>query len=203
MSDENALEGLRARAAGRRRRRAPRRARPRHLSIDADLFATDPESIPHARGFSAGRKAGSDGGEMNRLYSVEAVFSPTGIMADHRLRIAALRIPGFVQALAQSLAAADPGLGARLTALGLQTSGAAFDGEAREFLQAVAGDLAAAKGKAVTVRGSRPGACHAAASTNLSAAPADGYRSLLGRHASRSGSPRWSPRCAADPSGRS
>ncbi|HYV84955.1 MAG TPA: TAT-variant-translocated molybdopterin oxidoreductase [Patescibacteria group bacterium] len=164
VSDENALEGLR-RAAGRPLDAVLRVERARViLSLDADLFATDPESILHARGFSAGRKTGADGGEMNRLYAVEAVFSPTGIMADHRLRLATSRIPGFLMALAQALAAADAALGGRLAALGLQSQGAtAPDGEARAFLQAVAGDLVAAKGKGLIAIGPRqPPEAHAA-----------------------------------------
>ena len=170
VSDENALEGLR-RAAGRPLDAVHHLERARViLALDADLFVADPESILNARGFSAGRKAGADGGEMNRLYSVEAVFSPTGIMADHRLRLGTLRIPAFVQALAQALAAADAALGARLAGLGLQTSGAAaFDGETTEFLRAVAGDLAAAKGKGLVALGPRqPPEAHAAvAALNL------------------------------------
>src|SRR5258706_6818433 len=56
VSDENALEGLR-RAAGRPLDAVLRVERARViLSLDADLLATDPESILHARGFSAGRK---------------------------------------------------------------------------------------------------------------------------------------------------
>ena len=73
------------------------------LALDADPLLTDPEMIRHARGFAAGRRAGASGGVMNRLYVVEGVFSLTGSMADHRLRLESRQIAPFLSALAARL----------------------------------------------------------------------------------------------------
>ena len=39
---------------------------------------------------------------MNRLYAVEGVYSLTGAMADHRLRLESRRIAAFLAALARA-----------------------------------------------------------------------------------------------------
>jgi MoCo/4Fe-4S cofactor protein with predicted Tat translocation signal len=103
VSEANALAGV-ARAAGRA-------LLPVHhidkakaiLAIDADLLHADPEMIRHTRGFAGGRRVSAPGDAMNRLWAVEAVFSITGANADHRLRLPARLIPGFVAALAAEL----------------------------------------------------------------------------------------------------
>ena len=79
------------------------------LTLDADPLLTDPEMIRHARGFANGRRAGASGGEMNRLYAVEAVYSLTGAMADHRLRLESRQIAPFLGALAARLAPSEAG----------------------------------------------------------------------------------------------
>ena len=48
---------------------------------------------------------------MNRLYAVEGVYSLTGAMADHRLRLESRQIAPFLAALAARLA--PPAAGAR------------------------------------------------------------------------------------------
>ena len=73
------------------------------LALDADPLLTDPEMIRHARGFADGRRAGASGGAMNRLYAVEGVYSLTGAMADHRLRLESRQIAPFLAALAARL----------------------------------------------------------------------------------------------------
>ena len=86
------------------------------LALDADPLLTDPEMIRHARGFAAGRRAGASGGAMNRLYAVEGVYSLTGAMADHRLRLQSRQIAPFLAALAARLGSSggrEPGGGSR------------------------------------------------------------------------------------------
>src|SRR5580765_3933232 len=123
------------------------------LALDADPLLTDPEMIRHARGFAAGRRAGASGGAMNRLYAVEGVYSLTGAMADHRLRLESRQIAPFLATLA-----------ARLAAPGAATvSGAGVPGVDARWVDAVAKDLLANRGKSLVVAGDRqPASVHAA-----------------------------------------
>jgi MoCo/4Fe-4S cofactor protein with predicted Tat translocation signal len=144
------------------------------LALDADPLLTDPEMFRHARGFAAGRSAGATGGTtstlrepqgrpepsrgatgsgqaMNRLYAVEGVFSLTGAMADHRLRLQSRQIAPFLGALAARLGA--PGASA----------GAGVPGLDPRWIDALAKDLLANRGTGLIVAGERqPAAVHAA-----------------------------------------
>ena len=125
------------------------------LALDADPLLTDPEMIRHARGFAAGRRAGASGGAMNRLYAVEGVYSLTGAMADHRLRLESRQIAPFLAALAARLA--PPAAGAASLA------GAGVPGVDARWIDALAKDLLANRGKGLIVAGERqPAAVHAA-----------------------------------------
>ncbi len=152
VSDENRLAGLRQ-AAGRDVDLMLRLDQAAViLCLDADPLLTDPETIRHARGFADGRRAGASGGTMNRLYSVEGVYSLTGAMADHRLRLESRQIAAFVAALAARLGA--PG------ASGQTATGAGVD---QRWIDAVAKDLLANRGKGLIIAGDRqPAAVHAA-----------------------------------------
>jgi MoCo/4Fe-4S cofactor protein with predicted Tat translocation signal len=147
------------------------------LALDADPLLTDPEMFRHARGFAAGRRAGVSGGApatgapqapaagatqapavgatqaMNRLYAVEGVYSLTGAMADHRLRLQSRQIAPFVAALAARL-------GAPAAA---SLAGAAVPGVDARWIDALAKDLLANRGAGLIVAGERqPAAVHAA-----------------------------------------
>jgi molybdopterin-containing oxidoreductase family iron-sulfur binding subunit len=153
VSDENRLAGLRQ-ATGRDVDLMLRLDRAAVvLALDADPLLTDPEMIRHARGFADGRRAGASGGAMNRLYAVEGVYSLTGAMADHRLRLQSRQIAPFVAALA-----------ARLGAPGASTQAAAdIPGVDSRWIDAVAKDLLANRSKSLIVAGERqPAAVHAA-----------------------------------------
>ncbi|MBI3046840.1 MAG: TAT-variant-translocated molybdopterin oxidoreductase, partial [Acidobacteria bacterium] len=123
------------------------------LALDADPLLTDAEMIRHARGFAEGRRAGASGGEMNRLYAVEGVYSLTGAMADHRLRLESRQIARFLAALA-----------ARLALPGAESlGGAGVQGVDSRWIDALAKDLLANRGKSLIVAGERqPAAVHAA-----------------------------------------
>ena len=155
VSDENRLAGLRS-ATGRDLDLMLRFDRASViLCLDADPLLTDPEMIRHARGFAAGRQAGASGGAMNRLYAVEGVYSLTGAMADHRLRLESRQIAAFLAALA-----------ARLGAPGASSEGADVSGVDRRWIDALAKDLQANRGKGLIVAGDRqPAAVHAAVAT--------------------------------------
>jgi MoCo/4Fe-4S cofactor protein with predicted Tat translocation signal len=158
ISDENRLAGLRQ-ATGRDLDLILRFDRASViLCLDADPLGTDPEMIRHARGFAAGRRAHapatSSGQGMNRLYAVEGVYSLTGAMADHRLRLESRQIAAFLAALAARLAPA---------AGGASQAGAAVAGVDARWIDAVAKDLLANRGKGLIVAGDRqPPAVHAA-----------------------------------------
>jgi len=153
VSDENRLAGLRQ-ATGRDVDLMLRFDRASViLTLDADPLLTDPETIRHARGFADGRRAGASGGAMNRLYAVEGVYSLTGAMADHRLRLESRQIAAFVAALAARLGA--PGASSQ--------AGADVAGVDQRWIDAVAKDLQANRGKGLVVAGERqPAGVHAA-----------------------------------------
>ena len=155
VSDENRLAGLRS-ATGRDLDLMLRLDRAAViLALDADPLLTDPEMIRHARGFADGRRAGASGGAMNRLYAVEGVYSLTGAMADHRLRLESRQIAPFLAALAARLA--PPAAGAASLA------GAGVPGVDSRWIDALAKDLLANRGKGLIVAGERqPAAVHAA-----------------------------------------
>jgi molybdopterin-containing oxidoreductase family iron-sulfur binding subunit len=153
ISDENRLAGVRS-ATGRDLDLTLRFDRASViLCLDADPLLTDPEMIRHTRGFAAGRRAGASGGAMNRLYAVEGVYSLTGAMADHRLRLESGRIAPFLAALAARLGA--PGAAS--------PAGAGVPGVDSRWIDALAKDLLANRGKGLIVAGERqPAAVHAA-----------------------------------------
>jgi molybdopterin-containing oxidoreductase family iron-sulfur binding subunit len=155
VSDENRLAGLRL-ATGLDLDLMLRLDRAAViLALDADPLLTDPEMIRHARGFAAGRRAGASGGAMNRLYAVEGVYSLTGAMADHRLRLESRLIAPFLAALAARLAPHEAG-----TTI---VAGAGIPGLDARWIDALAKDLLANRGKGLIVAGERqPAAVHAA-----------------------------------------
>ena len=155
VSDENRLAGLRS-ATGRDVDLMLRFDQASViLALDADPLLTDPEMIRHTRGFAAGRRAGVSGGAMNRLYAVEGVYSLTGAMADHRLRLESRQIAPFLAALAARLV--PPAAGAASQAE------AGVPGVDPRWIDALAKDLLANRGKGLIVAGERqPAAVHAA-----------------------------------------
>ncbi len=191
ISDENRLAGLRQ-ATGRDLDLMLRFDRASViLTLDADPLLTDPEAIRHARGFADGRRAGAprpeqgrgatgsgqaSSGAMNRLYAVEAVYSLTGAMADHRLRLESRQIAPFLAALAARLAPAagdalstlrepqgPPEQGRGATSSGQAAGQGGAPGIDPRWIDAVARDLQANRGRSVIVAGNRqPPAVHAA-----------------------------------------
>jgi MoCo/4Fe-4S cofactor protein with predicted Tat translocation signal len=125
------------------------------LALDADPLLSDPEMIRHTRGFADGRRAGAAGGTMNRLYAVEGVYSLTGAMADHRLRLENRHIARFLGALAARLAPPEAGVAS--------LAGTGVPGVDARWIDALAKDLLANRGTGLIVAGERqPAAVHAA-----------------------------------------
>jgi len=121
------------------------------VALDCDFLGLDTLSARPVRQFAARRKP-EGGVEMNRLYAVEANFTITGAMADHRLRARASDVGAIALALARELNVG----GAGLKVLGQD------GGKQQKFLQAVAKDLLAHRGRSLVVAGPRqPAEVHA------------------------------------------
>ena len=73
------------------------------VSLDSDFLASGPASLRYARQFAARRRVRRRHAEMNRLYVVEPMPTPTGTKADHRLPLRAGDIEEFAWALATGL----------------------------------------------------------------------------------------------------
>jgi MoCo/4Fe-4S cofactor protein with predicted Tat translocation signal len=124
----------------------------RILALDCDFAGTDPQG-PVTPFFDRRKPEGKsydakpDAAKMNRLYAVEAAFSLTGGMADHRLRVA----PSQVAAVAAQLAS-------ELGVSGVSSNGAISDNKQLEWIKAMAADFKANAGKSAVLAGSRQSA---------------------------------------------
>ena len=89
--------------------------------------------------FSKNRRLGEGASDasMNRLYSIESHFSLTGANADHRLRLRTSEIPAFVEQLAGALDGNHPSGNEKQV----------------KWINAIAKDLIANKGKSIVVGG--------------------------------------------------
>ena len=126
------------------------------LALDADFLGVESDVVRNTRGFAAARSP--ERGAMNRLWVVEAHHSLTGANADHRLRLAAARVPGLVAALTAEL---------RQRGLPLDAAGGYDESRpaevAPEWLEALVADLLDHRGSSLVVAGRRqPSEVHAA-----------------------------------------
>ncbi len=119
----------------------------RILSLDCDFASTDPQG-PLGAFFNRRKPEGKgytqkpDASGMNRLYAVEAAYTLTGGMADHRLRVA----PSQVEVIAQAVAAA----------LGVAgVSAPQLESKQAKWVSAMAADLKASGEKSLVLAGSR------------------------------------------------
>jgi len=114
------------------------------VTVDADLLGGSPMALRYARDWSTRRAPDAPGG-MNRLWAVEPVFTATGGVADHRLRIRAAEAGPFLRALAAELSkrgVAIPGGIAGPT-----------DGFSPKFLQTLAKELSTKRGRSLIAVG--------------------------------------------------
>ncbi len=119
----------------------------RILALDSDFTSTDPQGPvtpffdrrkPEGKGYT--KKADANG--MNRLYAVEAAYSLTGGMADHRLRVA----PSQVETIARAVAAKLKVPGA---------SAPKLDANHQNWVDVLAKDLQDHAGRSLVIAGSR------------------------------------------------
>jgi hypothetical protein len=133
------------------------------VALDADFFSTGPGRVKDARGFAGRREIepelceyitgqATGASTMNRLYVIESTPTITGGSADHRLSVAA----GDVDAIARVVAkAAGAGPDAALPA---------HLGKHAKWVDALARDLAGAKGRSLVIPGEcQPAEVHALA----------------------------------------
>ncbi|MCX5741971.1 MAG: TAT-variant-translocated molybdopterin oxidoreductase [Proteobacteria bacterium] len=127
------------------------------VTLDADIFIDHPAAHRYSRDFAKSRRMdGSLGvGKMNRLWSVEAQFTHTGAMADHRLAMRSEHVLPFAKALDVELG----GGGAKVESSFLG------DANVRTYLSVLAQELADNKRKglsSIVVAGRRqPAEVHA------------------------------------------
>ena len=136
--------------------------RPRHhfdkadriLSLDCDFLGDEEDARVSINGFARGRAVEKPGDAMNRLYVVEALMTLTGSSADHRLRLAAGRIPALAAALLQQAMEQGFSAGPDLTSATLQAL-AGGAGDRSRWAGEVVRDLAAHRGRSLVVAGYR------------------------------------------------
>ncbi|MET0262470.1 MAG: 4Fe-4S dicluster domain-containing protein, partial [Rariglobus sp.] len=125
----------------------------RIVSIDADFFHAESNSIFYTREFTKGRKVVKKDDPMNRLYSIESAFSLVGSMADHRLRLASSHMLAFASALAGRVTGD--------TTFAPLSQGLEFKDQ-DQWLDACAADLLAHRGESALIAGSHlPAQVHA------------------------------------------
>ncbi len=131
------------------------------LSLDSDFRQTEPGNVRAHKLFSAGRKLDSPADSMSRLYVAEPALSITGCAADHRLRLPSSQIQGYAAVLANELVKQGVSLGDLDATLAKRAGLEHFDAK---WIQTVARDLTANKGRSIVVAGSRqPPVVHALA----------------------------------------
>lgn len=137
----------------------------RILSLDCDFTTSESGSVVFARAFADGRRVlnATEADRMSRLYQAEAVFSPTGGLADHRLRLPASLQPAFAARLAAEvlrLTGSENAIAELLGSVGsLESSGIA---DVENWISECAADLVAHAGAALVVAGSHlPAEVHA------------------------------------------
>jgi len=117
-------------------------------TLDSDAFGRESSPLKNARGWVVNRDP-ENGRALNRMYSVESIHSVTGANADHRLRLRSADVAQFTLALAQKLGVEGVAPAAPLAP------------NAQKFLDALAKDLSANRGKsAVLVGHTQPAAVH-------------------------------------------
>src|SRR5262249_58736266 len=107
------------------------------VALDADFLGCGPAHLVGVRRFAARRRPGQP---MSRLYVAESGMTPTGVKADHRVRLRAADVAPVARALAA--AAGVPG-----------ATAPPADQVPRPWLDAVAKDLRAHRGPSLVLAG--------------------------------------------------
>jgi Fe-S-cluster-containing dehydrogenase component/anaerobic selenocysteine-containing dehydrogenase len=139
------------------------------VTLDADLVADHPMALAYARQLSDRRRVVDGSSAMSRLYSIEASYTPTGVIADHRLAASGSQIARVAIELCAAVIRAGAG-GALAERLAGPLAGRAPASERARWITAAAGDLVRAVGRSVVAVGERqPPVVHAIAAALNSA----------------------------------
>ncbi|MGB0590738.1 MAG: molybdopterin dinucleotide binding domain-containing protein [Myxococcota bacterium] len=132
------------------------------VSIDGDPLHSEGETVRIVRQYADGRRVAKPGDTMSRLYAVETCLSVTGSQADHRLRLKGSEIASFVALLASTLKTKGVQIPASVPAPSAPVGG--NPQLVTRFVDALAADLAAKKGKSLLMVGEQqPAQVHALA----------------------------------------
>ncbi len=117
------------------------------VMLDRDLTHNEAGAIANARAIGAGRRVWKSTDSMSRIYAIEPMFTPLGMLADHHVRLAPSRISAFAVALAKAVLAHrnDAALKAALDAVSIPQE-EAFDSiptatAGKTFIELLAEDL--------------------------------------------------------------
>ncbi|MEO6588924.1 MAG: TAT-variant-translocated molybdopterin oxidoreductase, partial [Pyrinomonadaceae bacterium] len=117
------------------------------LSLDADIFSGF--NVRYIKDFNKGRRFGEDKKQINRLYAVETTMTLTGAKADHRLAVKPSQMIEIAKAIGGVLGVSG-------------ATGTGLSGEAAAWVNAMAQDLQASRGKSLVVVGdNQPAVVHA------------------------------------------
>ena len=119
----------------------------RILSLDKDIFSDF--NVRYTKDYNQSRRYSEDKKDISRLYAIETTMSLTGAKADHRLAVKPSQMPEIAKAIAAALGVA----GATSTYT-----------ENAQWIQAMARDLQANRGRSIVVAGDhQPPMVHALA----------------------------------------
>jgi molybdopterin-containing oxidoreductase family iron-sulfur binding subunit len=141
------------------------------VSLDRDFTAGEAGAIANARAIGAGRRVWKSTDQMSRIYSVEAMYSGLGTLADHHVRLAPSQVAAFAVALARAILARHDDAQLRAAVGAAEADTAPFDAiptatKDKKFIELLAEDLLAPGhlGRSVIAAGaSQPAPVHALA----------------------------------------
>ncbi len=117
----------------------------RVVSLDADIFSNF--NVRYIKDFNKSRLYNEEKKDINRLYAVETTVTLTGAKSDHRLAVKPSQMPEIVKAIA--------------AAVGVAGASSTYT-ENAQWIQALAKDLQANRGKSIVIAGdNQPPTVHA------------------------------------------
>jgi molybdopterin-containing oxidoreductase family iron-sulfur binding subunit len=79
------------------------------VALDSDFLSSGPFHLRYARQFADKRRLAQPTDAMNRLYTIESGFTPTGVAADHRFAVRPSEVAGIARSLQSVLGGGNAG----------------------------------------------------------------------------------------------